>query len=232
MQSLLIMLKKCTHLISASHHKLSCSIIYSDNLSHGSGPWGHGQYALVFSVTCMEQMNAQKLLANQGEGMKAFHYLCNNSLMCCFFSLQAAIMRQVRCLYVTALFEFQPTCKPTAWMGGNNVSLARKYGRRWQRNWHSFGQSLHPSRAFARESLMEMGSVATPLQGAVCVYLTTYNEKTWRDSHEQDSHEQAVKEANNEWRKSGMIFFKLSFLFLSWRPSEVIVGWQCQKNWT
>lgn len=83
-------LKKYTHLISASHHKLSCSIIYSDNLSHGSGPWGHGQYALVFSVTCMEQLNAQKLLANQGEGMKAFHYLCSYSLTCYLFSRRAA----------------------------------------------------------------------------------------------------------------------------------------------
>lgn len=29
----------------------------------GSEPWGHGRHALVFSVTCMEQLNAQKLLA-------------------------------------------------------------------------------------------------------------------------------------------------------------------------
>lgn len=90
MQSHIVILKKSTHLISVPHHKLSCSIIYSDSLSQGSGPWGHGQYAHVFSVTCMEQLNAQKLLANQGEGMKVFHYICSYSLMRCFFSLQAA----------------------------------------------------------------------------------------------------------------------------------------------
>lgn len=38
MPSWLIILQKSTHLISAAHHKLSCLIIHSDNLSHGSGP--------------------------------------------------------------------------------------------------------------------------------------------------------------------------------------------------
>lgn len=90
MPSHIVILKKYTHLISGPRHKLSCLIIYADNLSQGSEPWGHGQYARVFSVTCMEQLNAQKLLANQGEGMKAFRYLCSYSLMHCFFSLQAA----------------------------------------------------------------------------------------------------------------------------------------------
>lgn len=89
----------------------------------------------------------------------------------CHFKL--LIMRQVQHLHVTTLFEFQPTCKPTARMGGDNVSLARQYGGRRQRNWHSFGQSLHPSRA--SDGLMEMRRVttATPLQGAVCVHFTT-----------------------------------------------------------
>lgn len=80
-------------------------------------------------------------------------------------------------------------------MGGNNVGLARQDGGRRQRNGHSFGQPLHPSRALGTDALVEMGRVAaaTPLQGAVRVYLTTYNEKMWRDTHEQ-----ASKEANNE----------------------------------
>lgn len=131
------------------------------------------------------------------------------------------IMRQVRCLYVTTpSFEFQPTCEPTARMGGDNVNLARQYGRRWQRNWHSFGQSLHPSRVFAANSLVEMGRVATaaPLQGAVCVYLTTYNGKTGRCTDGQ-----AGKEANKQWMKPRKICFTYFVLEARWSDGGTAV---------
>lgn len=85
-----------THLIGLPCLKLSCSIIYSDNLSHGFGPWGHSLYAFVFSVTCIEQLNAQKLSANQGKPMKAFP---SYSLMHSFTSFSVAHNETMLCFH-------------------------------------------------------------------------------------------------------------------------------------
>lgn len=90
---------------------LSCSIIYSDNLSHGFGPCRHSLFALAFAVTCMEQLNAQKPSANQGKPMKAFCYLCSYSLMHRFLSFSTAHNETMLCLYCSFFsffFQFNP----------------------------------------------------------------------------------------------------------------------------
>lgn len=65
--------RKSTHLTGVFCLKLSCSIIYSHSLSLGFGPLGGGGlslYPLVLAVTCMEQLNAQKLATYQGKPWK------------------------------------------------------------------------------------------------------------------------------------------------------------------
>lgn len=63
---------KLTHLTGFFCLKLYCLIIYSHNLSLGFGPLGGvlSLYPLVLAVTCMEQLNAQKLSTYQGKPWK------------------------------------------------------------------------------------------------------------------------------------------------------------------
>lgn len=173
----------------------------------------------------MERLNAQKLLANQGEGMKAFHYLCGYSLMRCFFSLQAAhkwgkcaVCTSPRCLNfnppVNRLHEWVGTM--STWRGSMGddgreidtplVSLFIRPGsspqiRSWK--WEGWPRPL--------------------LCKVLCVCISPPTMER-RGGVQMDR--RLRKMINNEWSPGWFVLH-----ILSWRLSEVMVGLQCQKNW-
>ena len=71
-----------------------------------SGPGGGSLHALALAVTCMEQLNTQKLSANQGKPMKAFSYFCSYSLMHRFLSCLVLHVETVLCFLW--LFQLNP----------------------------------------------------------------------------------------------------------------------------
>lgn len=99
--------KLISNLIGVPCLKLSCSIIYSGNLSHGLGPWGHSLYALVFAVTCMEQLNAHKLSANQGKAMKGI-LLFFAAIPRCTTSCHSQLFTLSPRFLVLSLFQLNP----------------------------------------------------------------------------------------------------------------------------
>lgn len=155
----------------------SCSIIYTDNLSHGFGPCRHSLFALALAVTCTEQLNAQKPSANQGKPIKALCYLAAIPWRTASCQTQLLIMRPVF-VYMTAFFLFsvEPTCEFDARLGGDNVGLARQKRGGRQRNGHTLGQSHHLYWAFSIAVVLEACGTPPALQGAVSVHLTTYME--------------------------------------------------------
>lgn len=195
-------LQKSTLLIRVLHHKLSSSIIYSDNLSHGFGSWGHSQYALVFAVTCMEQLNAQKHPANQGKAMKAFLCLCSNSLTHHFLSFSSAHNEAMHSLYITPLFQLNPPVNLLHdWVGTISAWRGRigDDGREMDTPLVSFFILTGPS--LQTRSWKWEGRPQLPLCKVLCVYTSPPTRKRWRGVQGKKRIETGrclVKQANKE----------------------------------
>lgn len=217
-------LLKLTHLIRVLHHKLSSSIIYSDNLSHGFGPWGHSQYALVFAVTCMEQLNAQKHPANQGKAMKAFLCLCTYSLMHHFLSFSSAHNEAMHSLYIAPLFQFNPPVNLLHdWVG--TISAWRGKigddGREMDTPLVSFFILAGPS--VQTRSWKWEGRPQLPLCKVLCVYTSPPTRKRWRGARKKKNRDGQVlwlrKQVKKMWHTWGLERFYISCLggiFAEW----------------
>lgn len=101
--------------------------------------WALGaQYVCsCIAVTCMEQLNAQKLSANQGKIMKVFCYFCSYSLVHSFLSYSFVNPEDMFCLYYyyfksTHLGTWCRTGRDQCWPGeGEQARTVKKWTHPW-----------------------------------------------------------------------------------------------------